>query len=291
MQIEKTEFKGWEAYHLTFGDTEMIVVTGIGPRIISLRVSGGENILWVDETRITRGDWHIYGGHRLWVSPENEGCYAPDNDPCAITETDEAFTVTAPVVSMTGLQKRLTISFRDDRFAIEHGVLNATDMLATGAIWALTCVAPKGVVTLPWGTGGEWDTKKIVFWNKWGGTHASDVESSQWGAGKDLFQIRPTGEEGKMGTNSPEAWIALCRDDATFIKQFQYDSNTVYGDDNCCAEVYTCEHFIEMESLGPVTTLSPGEEMTHREIWTVTGKAVSPDDAGSLRALLAKENT
>ena len=83
--------------------------------------------------------------------------------------------------------------------------------------------------------------------------------------------------------------MALCRDDATFIKQFQYNANTIYGDDNCCAEVYTCEHFIEMESLGPVITLSPGEEMTHREVWTVTDKAVSPDDAGSLRALLAEE--
>ncbi len=72
MKIEKTKLKGREAYCLTLGDTEMIVVTGVGPRIMSLRTGGGENILWIDEVGLKRGRWKIYGGHRLWVSPENE---------------------------------------------------------------------------------------------------------------------------------------------------------------------------------------------------------------------------
>ena len=164
-------------------------------------------------------------------------------------------------------------------------VKNESAMLATGAVWALTCVVPQGVIVLPWGSGGEWDLKKIVYWNKWGGLHSSNVESSQWVPKGELFQVHPTGEEGKIGSNSPEAWVALCRDDATFVKHFEYHLGAKYPDDNCCVEVYTCEDFVEMESLGPLMTLSPGDEMMHEEVWTVTDNAMDPNDKEGLRAL------
>lgn len=286
MNIEKTTFGDWEAYRLTVGDAEMVVVTGVGPRIMSLRAGAGDNILFVDDTDIARGDWRIYGGHRLWVSPENEDCYAPDNEPCEVSAGDGVLTATAPVPALTGLKKEITISSRGDRFVVSHAVTNTAEMLYCGAIWALTCVAPRGVVVLPWGTGGEWDQKKVIFWSKWGGTHTSDVETNQWRPGNDLFRVHPTGEEGKMGTNPAEAWMALCRYDATFIKQYEHDAWLTYPDDNCSAEIYTCEHFVEMESLGPVMTLAPGEKMTHEEVWTITGETVNPGDGEGLRALL-----
>jgi hypothetical protein len=291
LQIEQTRFLEWEqAYKLRLGEAEMIVVTEIGPRILSLAAGGGPNLLFVDEEmKIGRGEgehaWHIYGGHRIWVAPETEGSYAPDNTPCDVEIAEGELTVLAPPSAQTNLQKRLTVRARDGRFVLEHGVRNIGDALYTGAVWALTCVVPRGVVAFPWGRGDVWDLKKVVYWNRWI-DHRSDVTSGQWVPGPDLFRIFPTGEEGKVGTNSPEGWVALCREDATFIKSRQWLPSVHYPDEDCSLQVYTSAAFIELETLGSLVTFYPGSEVTHEEIWMVTGQAVDPMDGAALRALV-----
>src|SRR5262245_20519379 len=84
MRMDLVEFAGWrDCLRLTDGAIELIVTTAIGPRIISARLAGGENLLWVDPATAgqTGGDeWHAYGGHRLWMAPETlERTYVPDN--------------------------------------------------------------------------------------------------------------------------------------------------------------------------------------------------------------------
>ena len=288
LQVEKTEFLGWRgAYRLRLGEAEMVVVTEIGPRILSLRVGGGPNLLFVDEEiRFGSGEpgdaWQIYGGHRIWVAPENENAYAPDNTPCEVEVSDGCLTVLAPIMHRTRLQKRLTISALGDRFLVEQGVRNRGDALHLGAVWALTCVEPKGgVIVFPWGRGGTWDTKRITYWARWM-DQRSDVTSGQWQPRPDLFRVVPTGEEGKVGTNSPEGWVALCRPDATFIKTRQWVPAS-YPDEDCSLQVYTCSSFIELETLGPVTTFYPGVEVVHEETWIVTAQAVDPGDGAALR--------
>jgi len=290
LQIEQAEFLGWrEAYRLRLGDATMVVVTEVGPRILSLSVAGGPNLLFVDQETAGQGqgdaDFCVYGGHRVWVSPETVDTYAPDNGRCQVGVSDGKLTVIAPVTPQTGLRKRLTVSARDGRFVVEQGVLNTGDAVYAGGIWALTCVVPKGTVVFPWGRQASWDLKKIVYWSKWMG-HSSDVNSPQWQPGPDLFAVRPTGEEGKVGSNSPEGWVALCRDDATFVKSYPWFPNVRYPDEDCSLQVYTNEHFVEMETLSPLTTFYPGQEIVHREVWTVAAEAIDPADGAALRGLV-----
>jgi hypothetical protein len=289
LQIERTKFRGWrEAYRLRLGEVEMVVVTEVGPRVLSLSVGDGPNLLFVDEETAGRGQgdtgWYVYGGHRLWVAPETEDTYAPDNLPCQVEASEGRLTVTAPVSPRTKLQKRLTFAASEGRFVIEHGVLNTGDTLYPGAMWALTCVVPSGVVVFPWGRGGALDLKKIVYWNKWI-DHRSDVASPQWQPGPDLFAVVPTGEEGKVGTHSPEGWVALCREDATFVKSYDWVSGASYPDEDSSLQVYTCEQFVEMETLSPLAVFYPGAEVVHREIWSVTAEVVDPQDGAALRRL------
>lgn len=291
LHIERAEFRGWRgAYRLRLGQAEMVVVTEVGPRILSLSAGGGPNLLFVDEETAGRGQgdeaWHVYGGHRMWVAPETESTYAPDNAHCEVEVSDGRLTAIAPVALQTKLQKRLTITAQGDRFVVEQAVRNTGSMLYTGAVWALTCVEPKGAIVFPWGRGGNWDLKKIVYWNRWIG-HGSDVNSRQWQPGPDLFRVVPTGEEGKVGTHSPEGWVALCRQDATFVKSYTWLPDVRYPDEDCSLQVYTCPRFIELETLGPLAVFYPGEEVVHREIWAVTAEAVDPADGAALRRLLA----
>lgn len=290
LQIERTEFLGWrEAYRLRLGEAEVMILTEVGPRILSLSVGGGPNLLFVDPETTGQGQgdesWHVYGGHRLWVSPETEHTYVPDNAPCEVRVSGDGLTAVAPVARQTGLQKRLTCSAREGRLVVEHGVRNTGTILYAGALWALTCVQPQGVVAFPWGRGGAWDIKKIVYWNRWM-QQGSDVSSEQWRPGPDLFQVVPTGEVGKVGTNSPEAWVALCREDATFIKSYAWNADARYPDEDTSLQVYTCGQFIELETLSPLTTFYPGQETVHREVWTVTTQPHDPADGAALRRLL-----
>jgi hypothetical protein len=289
LKVEKTAFLGWqEAYRLSLGEAAMVVVTDIGPRILSLSVSNGPNLLFVDEGLAGRrggAEWVNYGGHRIWVSPETAATYAPDNDRCEVEISDGGLIALAPVEPQTGLRKRLTVTAQGGRFVVEQGVLNTVATVYTGAVWALTCVAPDGVIAFPWGRGESWDLKKVVYWKKWLEAE-TNVNSQQWQPGPDLFKVVPTSEVGKVGTNSPEGWIALCRQDATFVKAHGWVCGARYPDEDCSMQVYTCPQFIEMETLSPLTTFWPGEEVVHRESWTVTAEPVDPDDGEALRRLV-----
>jgi hypothetical protein len=287
LTIETTAYGRWDkAYRLALGDVVMVVVTEVGPRILSLTVGGGPNLLFVDDDlSLSRGAgegaWYIYGGHRVWISPESEASYAPDNTPCSVYFDGDRLDVLGPVDQATRLQRRLSVYAREGRFVVESAVRNAGDTLFLGAAWAITCVVPRGVVTFPWGTGGRWDQKTITYWNRWM-DHGSDIGSNQWRPGADLFRVYPSGEEGKVGANSPEGWVAQCRRDATFVKSRSW-APADYPDGGCSLEVYTCDQFIELEMLGPNQYIYPASEAVVVEEWTITSDSVDPKDGDALR--------
>src|SRR4051812_28076102 len=81
--LERTNYRGWQkTYKLSNGDVELIVLADVGPRIIWYGFSGGENELHevaADAGSTGGTQFRLYGGHRLWVSPEVESTYYPDN--------------------------------------------------------------------------------------------------------------------------------------------------------------------------------------------------------------------
>lgn len=290
MEVKKTEHKGWtEAYVITLGRARMTLLTEVGPRIIALSLDDGESILFEDEETLGKGqgdaEWHIYGGHRLWVSPETPHTYAPDNSSCQVEVGDDSVLVTGCVDPISNLQRSIKISACGDRFVVLHQVRNTGEFLQTGALWALTCVKPDGQVFFPWGRPGTWDLRRITYWRQWA-NHGSDVESTQWKPGNDLFRVDPTGEEGKIGTACPEGWIGYQRGNCAFFKTFTHHQQATYPDDGCSLEVYTCERFIEMETLSPLGTIYPGETVTHEEQWLLTDEPLDIADADAARELV-----
>ena len=70
---------------LTNGEVEIIVTTDVGPRILSYSFAGGDNVLGLHpdaKIKSELGEYKLYGGHRLWIAPENmPNSYAPDDAP------------------------------------------------------------------------------------------------------------------------------------------------------------------------------------------------------------------
>ncbi|MCX7044068.1 MAG: hypothetical protein NTX50_01090 [Candidatus Sumerlaeota bacterium] len=269
--IEKTAYKKWRgAYQMNSGDVRLTLVTDMGPRALSLKLGDGPNLLFEDEKEeLKAGDWKIYGGHRFWIGPETLLTYAPDNAPCQVMETGEGLQITSPADAATGLEKTLIVSAAPQGFRLRHVVKNTGEFLApAGTIWGLTCVRPRGVCAIPWRVGPDkWSVASVKFWRRWA-DHGSDIESPQWRMTNDLFEIHPTGEEGKAG--SLASWIGQWSDDATFIKSVKMCPHAPYPDGGCNIEIYTCKFFIELESLSPVRILGPGETLEHEERWIVT---------------------
>ena len=86
VRVDRTTWQGHDALTLSNGTVELVVTTGIGPRIIRYAFVGGENILAeladTPATTTALGDWKPWGGHRLWAAPESmPGSYGPDNGP------------------------------------------------------------------------------------------------------------------------------------------------------------------------------------------------------------------
>jgi len=280
MEIEQTSYRLWtEAYRCTVGSAELILVTAIGPRILSLRLNAGANVLHEDPTGFGVGEWRLYGGHRFATAPESEASYTPDNERCAVTTEDGRLTVTQRP-DPAGLSRTLHLSGIDSSgFEIRHVLRNTGAASWQGAPWAITCVDPVGRIVVPWRSPQDCASGPPVrYWSQPGETYA-DATSRQWQPGADCFVIDPTGQKGKMGLFSDRGWVALLRSDATFvIRSHNPVAGARYPDGGCNVEVYTCAQYLELETLGPLTTLGPGQELVHEERWQLASRTFTPSE-------------
>ena len=65
----------------------MIAVTSFGPRLLSLRFAGGENLLYEDDSGFMVGAWRLQGGHRFTVAPEAEEQHWQVFPPATVSRT------------------------------------------------------------------------------------------------------------------------------------------------------------------------------------------------------------
>ena len=111
LECEEITYGEWgRCVRLTDGDVELVATLEIGPRVIRFGAVGGPNEFFEDvKDEVTRaekaasfdifgdeGYWHIYGGHRLWASPEEfPRTYYPDNEPVAYSKIENGVRLTA----------------------------------------------------------------------------------------------------------------------------------------------------------------------------------------------------
>jgi hypothetical protein len=89
----------------------------------------------------------------------------------------------------------------------------------------------------------------------------------------------------KLGFNNPVGWIAYWLDGVLFVKYAGYDTRSTYPDHGCSSECYCNDEFMELETLGPVKELQPGEFIEHIETWQLMSMPVRPTDSGQIGAL------
>jgi len=271
VSLQTVSFEAHECVRLESGGTSVHVTTSAGPRVLGLAGPDGANVLAIlpDEALEVPGGgrFRLLGGHRLWAAPEvPEVTYQPDERPCEVHELDGGVLVQA-LADGAGLVKSIEVRPDADGWTVDHVVRNGSGASITIAAWAITQVRLGGEVTLPLGGRGEGfqASRSLVLWPY---TDPSDPRIRF--AGDDvLVDARPAGPRLKIGAAPSAGRIAYRLNGAVFEKTVEVDPDARHADRGAVVQVYLCDEFCEMETLGPLRDLRPDEAATHRERWTL----------------------
>jgi len=266
-----------DCVELNNDNANVIISTEFGPRILHYALDGGENILgWHPEAAVETelGVWKPYGGHRLWLAPENMPIsYTPDNSKVDLEVLDEFSALfAAGTEESSGIQKQFTVSLAEtgSEVTIDHLITNRGPNVVEYALWALTVLAPGGEVIVPNEPFAPYGPKNLLpvrTMTQWSYT---DFTDGRWSFSADATRLRvdeslPSPQ--KFGVLNRQGWAAYERQGLRFTKRTDYVDNVDYPDLNSNFEVYTAGGFIELETLSPLYRLAPGESAAHTEKW------------------------
>ncbi len=285
--MEKINYKGWPNCHrLSNNRVDLVVTTDVGPRLIRFGFVGQENEFHEYEQMLGQvgGDqWRIYGGHRLWLAPEDKArTYCPDNEPVELERRAGSVRLIQPTEAITGVQKEIDIrlSPADAHVQVTHRLRNHNPSTVELAPWALSVMAPGGTAIIPLpprGTHPEalLPVNTITLWAY------TDMSDPRWTWGPRYVMLRHEPHATtpqKAGLMVIDGWAAYARNGHLFVKTFDYAQGAKYPDFGCCVETWTDADMLELETLGPLVCLQPGAAVEHVEHWFLFSDVPVPMD-------------
>ena len=273
---EKYNWGGWQnCLHLSNGEIDIVATTDIGPRIMRCGFEDQKNLLLElkDEMGQKGGDeFRLYGGSRLWHSPEaNPRSYIPDNYPVDYKWDGKTLKLIQPVESKTSMQKEMaiTMSSSENKIEVVYRIYNKGIWPVKYALWALTLMANNGRAIIPQEPFQRWEdnllpVRPLVLWSY------SDMNDKRWNWGKKYIQLRQDPKSDgptKVGLLNKLCWEAYTLEGFVFLKRYNYEPDSEYPDYMCNTEVYTDPKLFELETLSPLKVVEPGDFSEHKENW------------------------
>jgi len=268
------DFYGYPIRRLSSKFLELDCLATAGPRIVRLKYKGSDNLLAeVPEISIPTpyGDYRYLGGHRLWHAPESmPRSYIPDSEGLVVSDLPDGLVLDGRMEPGAGIHKRLEIHLHAEeaRVILTHTLINEGLWDAELSPWALTMFRLGGAAILP--NQGDGHTADELLpdrhFSLWSYSHISDPRLQME---DDFILIRAKGglPPFKIGTFNPRGWTAYWLGDVLFRKVFAVTARLGYPDFDCNAEIYCDGHFIELETLGPLSKLAPGDSVSLCETW------------------------
>jgi hypothetical protein len=292
--MEKIRFEGWkDCVELKSGEFRLVVTTEVGPRVIGGFIGDSPNIFCVFPVQAGRkggNAWRIYGGHRLWHSPEAKPrSYAVENRKIKVKAEADGGVCFTPGPDGAGIHRSITIyPLGNERFKVEHRLRNDNVWDIELAAWALSVMAPGGAAVVPQPQG---DVKALLpnrYFTLWPYTDMADKRLT-WGRKfMILRQNKRAVGKCKFGMACDDGWLGYANKGVGFVKSFEHIIDAEYPDNGCSVELFTNRNMLEVESLSPLYLLAPGEEILHVEEWHgVKGvsEVKTEEDAAAFAAL------
>ena len=268
---------------LSNGIVKLVVTLDFGPRIIRYSFVDGENMLYEDAAKEfgnfdasiakTYGEgsaWYLYGGHRLWTSPESvPRTTYPDNDPVGYTLTDNGAVFAPPVQKCNNYGMEIAVALAEDStdVTISHRITNYGLWPVTLAPWTVTVLSTGGTEVLPQPTvdTGLLPNRKIAFW-----PYAKLTDERLMLLDRYIvLRQKKMDVKFKMGINSQHGCGLYFNHGEVFVKKYEPVPGGDYPDGGVSLETYTNKAYVEMESLGEFATLATGEFTEFTESWSL----------------------
>ncbi|HET6150520.1 MAG TPA: hypothetical protein VFH68_23475 [Polyangia bacterium] len=301
---EIISYAGWARnLRIANDDVELVVTLDVGPRVIRYATRGGENQFGESPDQLGKSGetrWMPRGGHRLWIAPEDKTrTYAPDNRPIEHQVMTARPGQSGAQVRLVqgpdqpyGVQKEIEIALAGSgsQVTVVHRIGNVGARPIEVSPWALTVMPPGGTAIVPLPEkrphpgsipgsvdADYWPNQTIALWSY------LDLKDPRLMLGTRFITVRQDPRATtllKFGLSHAAGWLGYWRDGGLFVKSIDYQAGKLYPDRGCNFELYTDPNILEVETLGPLVTLAPGEKTEHVETWRLfTGVAAIGDEA------------
>lgn len=281
--IEPVAYGGWaNCIRLSNGAIELVATLDVGPRIIRFGMVGGANEMYENTATLghTGGDdWNIFGGHRLWHSPEDDRrSYIADNSAVACEKIPNGVRLIQKEEPWAHIQKQIDVTMSPDtnEVFLTHRMTNAGAWPIELALWALTVMAPGGLEVAPQNrrNTGLLSNRTLGLWPY---TDMSDERVTWLHNFICLRQIPGSPTNFKFGLPNEDGWAAYFNHGNLFIKRFKHIDGATYPDGGMSFETFTNEAMLEIESLSPLVRLAPGQTAEHSESWQLHAGVAMPE--------------
>lgn len=250
-----------------------------GPRIVRLGLAGSTQNLLAETPEVSwetpLGRYELLGGHRLWFAPEDPDLVAvPDSHGLELKDEGTGIRLIGPAEPSTGLRRSISVRLDPDQPAVEidDELCNVGDHPVELAPWSITQLPPGGLVRLPQPVAITdhvvQPNRILVLWpyTSWDDKRLEPREG-------ELRVHATPGPWLKVGSFIEAGWVAYDREDVTFVCRFQPDRGRTYPDLGCNVEIYCGGPFLELEVLGPLARLGPGETAILSQRWELSRTA------------------
>jgi len=256
------------------GELVIGVAEDIGPRILKIALKGtpSQNLFGIlpdAGVETQEGFWHIYGGHRLWTSPEAmPRSYSMDDRPVKIEAGKEYIKIYGNPEIQNAVQKEIELRKKGRKeIKVIHRLKNIGRWNIRCACWALSVMKTDGFAIIPVKAKrkGLLPDRRISLWPY------TDLSDSRLIMERDFIFVRQDKTAKgpiKIGAMAYPDWTAYWVDGQLFVKRFVRQEGE-YPDFGCSVEVYTNPSFLELETVGPLKDVEPGGFIEHTEIWSI----------------------
>ena len=251
---------------LRVGDATMTVDPAKGGKILSLK--------YQDREVISQSRWPESFGSTFWTSPQKEWNWPPvaefDKQAYQVMQNDaNHLVITSPVSQRLGLSvgKDFSVDTADGAFVVTYSIKNEGKEARRVAPWEITRV--------PNGDGQIFFAAADSIWPA-GLMDFETTDGIAWYKTDEAPQNRKVNADG-------QGWLAYTADGLLLVKRFPDLSPDQPAPGEAEVQIYVNrgKTYIELESQGAYTQLSPGETLK----WTVRWYLKPVDKTLSRRAL------
>jgi len=269
-KVDHLEYHGWtNALRLFNPQAQVIVVPEIG-RVMSFRLTSGENIFWEDRSLDGKGgdqtgkEWINFGGDKTWPAPEADwGKHtgrkewmppaAFDSMPVKASIEGNEVVLTSPVDPDYGIRTIRRVRLFGDSLHIETSYERVSGEPSKVGVWVITQFKEPVAICVAARTNSVFAGGYYIFGNEpW-----PQLERKA----RHIVMTRDPKSPHKMGTDTRQLlWIG--ERETCFITSWSQGNE--YPDRGASAEVYTNpdpKKYVELETLGPLSWMKPGDRV------------------------------